>query len=239
MNILDDEETLQQEEEQAENPNAFILRGNAKHKPPKKAKTNYVQEESKKATKGRKKTAPKEKTSTKKKQKEVSIDDARFAENLAVATEVIAQSGKNSGTSEEAETSQQLSTGMSQYVLRNPPAVINPVGKGVWKCKGCKGTITSEEQSYLTTWYSTELESGENPCCYRTNRYKTNTICNKSMDFSVTEYIFYLRAQAFASPADMASSTVKENVFLAITPTLDGVCGMLLYIILNFEFDQN
>ena len=42
-----------------------------------------------------------------------------------------------------------------------------------------------------------------------------------------------LLAQAFASPTDMASSGVKENVFLATTPTLDGVCGMLLYIILN------
>ena len=42
-----------------------------------------------------------------------------------------------------------------------------------------------------------------------------------------------LLAQAIASPTDMASSGVKENVFLATTPTLDGVCGMLLYIILN------
>ena len=60
----------------------------------------------KKATKGRKKTASKEKISIKKKQKEVNIDDARFTENLAVATEVITQSDKNPGTSEEAETSQ-------------------------------------------------------------------------------------------------------------------------------------
>ena len=110
VNILDDKEDLCQEAEQAENPNALIPRGNAKHKPPKKAKTNDVQEESKKASKGRKKTAPKEKTSSKE-QKEVNIDDARFAENFTVATEVIAQSGENSGTSEEAETSQQLSTG--------------------------------------------------------------------------------------------------------------------------------
>ena len=42
-----------------------------------------------------------------------------------------------------------------------------------------------------------------------------------------------LLTQAFASPTDMASSGVKENVSLATTPTLDGVCGMLLYIILN------
>ena len=59
VNILDVEETLCQKAEQAENPNAFIPRGSAKQKPPKKAKTNDVQEESKKATKGRKKTAPK------------------------------------------------------------------------------------------------------------------------------------------------------------------------------------
>ena len=42
-----------------------------------------------------------------------------------------------------------------------------------------------------------------------------------------------LLTQAFAIPTDMASSSVKENVILTITPTLDGVCGMLLYIILN------
>ena len=35
-----------------------------------------------------------------------------------------------------------------------------------------------------------------------------------------------LLAQAFASPTDMASSGVQENVFLATTPTLDGVCGI-------------
>ena len=61
---------------------------------------------------------------------------------------MIAQSGENPGTSEEAETSQQLSTGMSQYVPGNPPVVINPVGRGIWKCKGCKETVTSEEQAY-------------------------------------------------------------------------------------------
>ena len=42
----------------------------------------------------------------------------------------------------------------------------------------------------------------------------------------------FLLTQAFASPTDMASSGVKENIILATTPTLDGVCGMLLYIIL-------
>ena len=36
----------------------------------------------------------------------------------------------------------------------------------------------------------------------------------------------------------MASPSVKENIILAITPTLDGVCGMLLYIILNFDIGQ-
>ena len=45
----------------------------------------------------------------------------------------------------------------------------------------------------------------------------------------------FLLTQAFASPTDMASSGVKENIILATTPTLDGVCGMLLYI--NFEFN--
>ena len=47
----------------------------------------------------------------------------------------------------------------------------------------------------------------------------------------------FLLTQAFASPTDMASSGVKENIILAITPTLDGVCGMVLYIILNLLFN--
>ena len=42
---------------------------------------------------------------------------------------------------------------------------------------------------------------------------------------------FFLRTQAFTSPTDMASSGVRENVNLPITPTFDGVCGMLIYII--------
>ena len=49
----------------------------------------------------------------------------------------------------------------------------------------------------------------------------------------MTRIDLFLLTQAFASPTDMASSSVKENIILAITPTLDGVCGMLLYIILN------
>ena len=44
----------------------------------------------------------------------------------------------------------------------------------------------------------------------------------------------FLLTQAFASATDMASSSVRENIILTITPTLDGVCRMLLYIILNF-----
>ena len=56
-----------------------------------------------------------------------------------------------------------------------------------------------------------------------------NFLCNR---------IDFFQAQAFASPTDMASSSVKENIILAITPTFDGVCGMLLYIILNFVFCQ-
>ena len=53
------------------------------------------------------------------------------------------------------------------------------------------------------------------------------------ISFSITEYILS-QSTSFHSPTDMASSSVKENIILAITPTLDGVCGMLLYIILNF-----
>ena len=54
--------------------------------------------------------------------------------------------------------------------------------------------------------------------------------------FSLKQNRFFLRAQAFTSPTDMASSGVRENVNLSITPTLDGVCGMLFYIILIFWF---
>ena len=101
-----------------------------------------------KQPKEEKKTATKEKTSTKKKQKEVHIDDARFTENLVLATKVIAQGGENEGTLQQAETSQPLTTGIAQHVPREPQVVINPGGRGIWMCKGCMATITSEEQSY-------------------------------------------------------------------------------------------
>ena len=44
----------------------------------------------------------------------------------------------------------------------------------------------------------------------------------------------FLLTQAFASPTNMASSGVKENIILAITPI--GWC-MWNVIIYNFEFD--
>ena len=48
--------------------------------------------------------------------------------------------------------------------------------------------------------------------------------------FSGTEQ-FFPGTQAFASPPDMASSGVWENIILYKTPTFDGVCGMIYYII--------
>ena len=57
---------------------------------------------------------------------------------------------------------------------------------------------------------------------------------NRNTNFLYNRTNFFLKAQAFTSPTDMASSSVRENVFLTKTPTSDGVCGKLLYIILNF-----
>ena len=42
---------------------------------------------------------------------------------------------------------------------------------------------------------------------------------------------FLLVTQAFASPPDMASSGVWENVILPKTPTFEGVTGILYYVI--------
>ena len=42
---------------------------------------------------------------------------------------------------------------------------------------------------------------------------------------------FLLVTQAFASPPDMASSGVWENVILPKTPTFEGVSGILYYTI--------
>ena len=53
----------------------------------------------------------------------------------------------------------------------------------------------------------------------------------KELNFSWTESIF-LGTQAFASPTDMASSGVWENILLSKTPTSDGVCGILSFIII-------
>ena len=42
---------------------------------------------------------------------------------------------------------------------------------------------------------------------------------------------FLLVTQTFASPPDMASSGVWENIILPKTPTFEGVSGILYYII--------
>ena len=56
----------------------------------------------------------------------------------------------------------------------------------------------------------------------------------KELNFSWTELIFTGK-QDFTSPPDMASSGVWENSILTKTPTFEGVCGMLYFIIfLNF-----
>ena len=53
--------------------------------------------------------------------------------------------------------------------------------------------------------------------------------------FSLQQNQFLLGTQAFASPPDMASSGVWENVILPKTPTFEGVSGILYFIIfLNF-----
>ena len=61
----------------------------------------------------------------------------------------------------------------------------------------------------------------------------------RTLFFSGTEQ-FFPGTQAFASPPDMASSGVWENIILCKTPTFDGVCGIFLYIIFihNFNFDN-
>ena len=48
--------------------------------------------------------------------------------------------------------------------------------------------------------------------------------------FSRTEY-FFPGTQTFVSPPDMASSGVWENIIPYKTPSFDGVCRMLYYII--------
>ena len=56
----------------------------------------------------------------------------------------------------------------------------------------------------------------------------------RKLNFSKTEQIFH-GTQAFASPTDMASSGVWENIVLSKTPTFDGVCGMLIFTVLILE----
>ena len=63
-------------------------------------------------------------------------------------------------------------------------------------------------------------------------------ICNENKEFSLRNSVsleqnqFFLGTQAFASPTDMASSGVWENILLSNTPTFDGVCGILSFIII-------
>ena len=64
-------------------------------------------------------------------------------------------------------------------------------------------------------------------------------IFNKATGFLFNRIDFFSETQAFASPPDMASSGVRENVNLTITPTFVGVCGLLFQIILVGIFCQN
>ena len=146
VNILDGEQAIQMEAEQAMNPCTFIPRGNSKHKPPKSIEIYDEQGEdqtgkkSKKEQTGKKgKKANQRKLQQKHNQRKLQgerkkttpdIDDARFTEKLALATEVIVLDNTDE---DEAATSQQpqqqvLPTGLAQYVPRKPPVIINPVG---------------------------------------------------------------------------------------------------------------
>ena len=62
--------------------------------------------------------------------------------------------------------------------------------------------------------------------------------CILESPISLQQNQFLLGAQAFASPPDMASSGVWENVILPKTPTFEGVSG-ILYFIIFFEFLPN
>ena len=69
-------------------------------------------------------------------------------------------------------------------------------------------------------------------CC------KVMTTENKINTFSILKLIslqqntFFEGTQAFANPTDLASSGVWEDVFLCKTPTFDGACGIIFFIIL-------
>ena len=60
-------------------------------------------------------------------------------------------------------------------------------------------------------------------------QYKQVHCSIRNSIFSGTEQ-FFPGTQSFASPPDMASSGVWENIILCKTPTLDGVCGKFSYI---------
>ena len=118
------------EAEHAENPSALIARENSKHRPPQSTESYDVQTESKKV---RKKTTAKYKPTTtttttnrKKKTCNPEIEDGCFTENLALATEIIAQTPTNEETS-QTPVQPFVPSGLAQYVERNPPVVTNPV----------------------------------------------------------------------------------------------------------------
>ena len=87
---------------------------------------------------------------------------------------------------------------------------------------------------WVKYWISFKLLKHVNP--YKYVGFSFCLISNEMTDFLFQQNRFFLRSQAFASPTDMASSGVWENVFLAITSTFDGVCRMLWFIILGGFF---
>ena len=58
---------------------------------------------------------------------------------INIAAEVIPQGGESEEEANEGTSQQQQTTtgGTVQCVQKNSPVIIKPVGRGIWKCKGC------------------------------------------------------------------------------------------------------
>ena len=71
---------------------------------------------------------------------------------------------------------------------------------------------------------------------YCSREYQTSTRVKNLLGNSISlqQNQFLMGTQAFASPPDMASSGVWENIILTKTSTSEGVCRMLYFIIFEF-----
>ena len=147
---MDDDKAVILEAQQGEKPASFIPMCNSKHRPPTSSDAYDVQgtigtparEPTKLKLKEQLLKIQRKLQTARRRKKKKWLNEARFLENLAL---------ESTGQEEEEEDAPSAPLyHVSRYVSRNPPVVINPIGRGIRVCKGCPNGISEMSSSTPT-----------------------------------------------------------------------------------------